>query len=632
MFPPYNTVPSYNTMPLVIRGNILQSRGRVDWLPDGNATQPALTFSTDPDTGLYRPGNDQIALSTGGTDRFLVDANGTRLTGTAPSAVVAASGTWQYAGGTVKLLNNATEATRRGATLGTFIRDGDGTDSYFAIDSVGNTESYHSTLARYDLSDDRWSFNTNNTERLTIESDGNVTMTSNLNVTGFITGQGLAADLAISNVQICDSSWTPLDDTALPPEGGKFLANGIGFAPGILCKVGGVNATATSYINSSQLRVEVGARASGSYDLMVIRGDTKTATLPSSVSYSNVVTWITGSTLGNVLYGQAFTIQLQATSDSNVTYSNVTTLPTQTTLNTATGNLTGNIISVATDTLFSFDVDAIDEELQDARRSFLLQYIGVPPVLATTDQTIALLPGTYFYFMIGGGAGGGSGNYASGSAGYIVSGTFVLSTAETVTITIGQGGVGGASGTSPGANGGNTSITIPGVGTYTANGATRSLISDPYVQRGSSGGAGSEDFNQSTMSGTAGYGGRGGFGRGSNGGTTTQNGGAAAGMGTTAFTTVMNSIVYKPSYNYNFRAGTTTQRVSGTAAWGGSGAAGVICDIVSYPSATSATLPYISDTPSTGFGAGGGAGATTTDTVYGPGGNGAPGVAYLCVV
>ena len=171
-------------MPLVIRGNILQSRGRVDWLPDGNATQPALTFSTDPDTGLYRPGNDQIALSTGGTDRFLVDANGTRLTGTTPSAVVAASGTWQYAGGTVKLLNNATEATRRGATLGTFIRDGDGTDSYFAIDSVGNTESYHSTLARYDLSDDRWSLNTNNTERLVIESDGNVTMTSNLLVAG----------------------------------------------------------------------------------------------------------------------------------------------------------------------------------------------------------------------------------------------------------------------------------------------------------------------------------------------------------------------------------------------------------------------------------------------------------------
>ena len=534
-------------MPLIVRGNILQSRGRVDWLPDGNVTQPALTFVSDTDTGFYRVSNDDIAISTGGVSRLRLNSDGASITGN-------------------------------------------------------------------------------------LATTGNVTIAGNLDVTGFITGQGLDADLSISNVQITDSSWTLLDDTALPPEGGKFIVNGSGFAPGTLVKVDGVSATATSYVNNTQLRVEVAARATGSYDLTVIRGDSKTATLPSAVSYSTIVSWVTPTSLGNVEYGQTYTIQLQATSDSNVTYSNVTTIPPDTTLSTTTGNLSGNIISVLNDTLFSFDVDAIDEELQDARRSFLLQYIGPPPILATTDQTATLLPGTWYYFMVGGGAGGGSGNNPGGSAGYIANGTFVLSTTETVTITIGQGGVGGASGTSPGANGENTSITIPGVGTYTANGATRSLSSDPYAQRGSSGGAGGEDFNQSNQSGTAGYGGSGGFGRGYDGGTTSQVSGAAAGMGTTEFTNVMNSVPYKDSYNYNFRAGTTTQRVSSTATWGGPGAAGVICDIVSYPSATSATLPYISDTPSTGFGAGGGAGAHVNppNTQYGPGGDGAPGVVYLC--
>ena len=206
------------------------------------------------------------------------------------------------------------------------------------------------------------------------EETGNVVI-SKLNITGSIIADGLLADMSISNVQICDTNWTILDDTALPPEGGKFLLNGSGFGPGCLCQVGGVNAASTSYVSPAQLRVEVGARATGTYPLTVIRGDTQTATLPSGLTYSNAVTWITSSTLGNVYEGQTFTIQLEATSDSTVTYANVTSLPADTTLDPVTGNLTGNITSITQSTLFAFDVDATDQELQDARRSFLLQLI-----------------------------------------------------------------------------------------------------------------------------------------------------------------------------------------------------------------------------------------------------------------
>ena len=69
-------------MPLIIRGNILQSRGRVDWLPHANAAQPSLTFSTDPDTGIYHPVTDnQIALVTSGADRVVVHDLGADITG-----------------------------------------------------------------------------------------------------------------------------------------------------------------------------------------------------------------------------------------------------------------------------------------------------------------------------------------------------------------------------------------------------------------------------------------------------------------------------------------------------------------------------------------------------------------------
>jgi alpha-tubulin suppressor-like RCC1 family protein len=209
------------------------------------------------------------------------------------------------------------------------------------------------------------------------ESAGNVVI-SKLTVNGSIQADsGLTPPLSISNVQITDNAWTVLDDTAVPPEGGYLLVNGQGFGPGTLCKVGTTNATSTSYVSASQLRCIVPAKASGSYDLSVIRGDTVSAVLPSGITYSNVVTWISASNLGNVFDNTAYTIQLQATSDSQVTYSNIDPLPPQTTLDSNTGNLVGNITSVTESTVYSFGVRATDQELQDAILTCLLYYIYV---------------------------------------------------------------------------------------------------------------------------------------------------------------------------------------------------------------------------------------------------------------
>src|SRR5210317_850655 len=225
--------------------------------------------------------------------------------------------------------------------------------------------------------------------------DGVVNISSNVVVTNGVSGSGVSAPLIISNVEVTDSEWVPLDDTAVALSGGYILLNGSGFAPSSIVKIGDTNAVATSYVSSTQLRAQVPAKSSGTYNVTVVRPDTKTATLPSALTYSDVVTWITSTSLGNVEYGQAFTIQLQASSDSNVTYSNVTTLPTETTLDPVTGNLTGNIASVFDNTLYSFDVDAIDEEYQDARRSFLLQYIVPLSTVADIKAAYGTTSGTY---------------------------------------------------------------------------------------------------------------------------------------------------------------------------------------------------------------------------------------------
>lgn len=43
---------------------------------DGSASAPSIAFGSDPNTGLFRPGADAIAITTGGVERFRVTASG----------------------------------------------------------------------------------------------------------------------------------------------------------------------------------------------------------------------------------------------------------------------------------------------------------------------------------------------------------------------------------------------------------------------------------------------------------------------------------------------------------------------------------------------------------------------------
>jgi hypothetical protein len=44
--------------------------------PDGTAAAPGFAFESDPNTGIYSPGADQLAIATGGSPRVYVDSAG----------------------------------------------------------------------------------------------------------------------------------------------------------------------------------------------------------------------------------------------------------------------------------------------------------------------------------------------------------------------------------------------------------------------------------------------------------------------------------------------------------------------------------------------------------------------------
>jgi hypothetical protein len=53
--------------------------------PDGTAAAPSIAFESDPNTGIYSPGADQVALSTAGNGRLFIDGTGFVGIGTTPT-------------------------------------------------------------------------------------------------------------------------------------------------------------------------------------------------------------------------------------------------------------------------------------------------------------------------------------------------------------------------------------------------------------------------------------------------------------------------------------------------------------------------------------------------------------------
>jgi alpha-tubulin suppressor-like RCC1 family protein len=199
--------------------------------------------------------------------------------------------------------------------------------------------------------------------------------------TGAITTELISGDVAlslrISNVSIANSTYTVLDDTAVNVGGGYIVVTGAGFQSGAQVIINETPATSTTFVSSTELRAQVGAKSAASYDLFVVNPDGGTAIRVNGLTYSATPTWVTASALDNQAVDVAFNVAFDATGATS--YANTTTLPAGTAL-LSNGYFYGTITGIESETTYNFTVSAIDAENQDSPREFSVTVtVGPPP-------------------------------------------------------------------------------------------------------------------------------------------------------------------------------------------------------------------------------------------------------------
>ena len=108
-------------------------------MPDGTAAAPGIAFETDPNTGIYSPGADQLAVSTGGTGRLFVDSAGNVGIGTSsPAAALDILGNLLFSGANSQIQFNAGGPIIRLPSANTLAFLSDSTTERLRIDSSGN--------------------------------------------------------------------------------------------------------------------------------------------------------------------------------------------------------------------------------------------------------------------------------------------------------------------------------------------------------------------------------------------------------------------------------------------------------------------------------------------------------------
>lgn len=175
----------------------------------------------------------------------------------------------------------------------------------------------------------------------------------------------------ITNVQITDSSYNVIDDTAVPLAGGYIKITGTKFAAGAEVLFNNIYATSVIVVSSTVIHAQVGAQAAGTYILYVTNTDGGTAIRVNGITFSGNPIWVTGSTLPTNSVGSVISIQLSATGDAPITYQVQTgsTLPTGLTLSSS-GLLSGTITGLSSETTYNFTIEALDNELQESPRTF----------------------------------------------------------------------------------------------------------------------------------------------------------------------------------------------------------------------------------------------------------------------
>ena len=208
---------------------------------------------------------------------------------------------------------------------------------------------------------------------------GNVALTSSG------TTISLPSNVAVGTTQITvepriSSIDYPNDDTAANPAGGQTIVlNGVNFQSGCSVYINGQISTSTTYISPIQISFISPARSVGSYVLNVANPDGGVGTALPGLLYSGLPTWVTAAgSRGSVYETNSFSATVQATGDAPITYEVAAgnSLPGNMVLNTSTGGLSVAVTpQTNSDTTYSFNLNAIDAQLQETPRQFSVTYL-----------------------------------------------------------------------------------------------------------------------------------------------------------------------------------------------------------------------------------------------------------------
>jgi hypothetical protein len=224
---------------------------------------------------------------------------------------------------------------------------------------------------------------------------------------------------------------------------GTITINGTNFVSGAIASATGTNsvevqASSTTYNSLVQLTAVFAglSNAYEPYDIKVTNPSNLFGLIPDALYINASPVWQTVSgSLGTFLETLSMSVNATATdSDSTITYSlaSGSTLPSGVTLNSSTGLISGTLPEIATDTTYSFTINASD---------------GVNPVVPRAFSFISLnlitVPSVEYLVVAGGGGAGANGGYGSGGgAGGFRYGSISPVSATEYSIVVGLGGTG----------------------------------------------------------------------------------------------------------------------------------------------------------------------------------------------
>ena len=191
----------------------------------------------------------------------------------------------------------------------------------------------------------------------------------------------------------------PGDDTAADPAGGQTVVlTGTGFATsGMTVSIGGTTAPSVAHDSNTQLTITTPAKAAGDYDIVVTNTVTgASGTFVNGISYNGIPTWTTAAgSLGTFESETTIsTITLQATEPDGGTITfNITNGALPSGLSLTGANIDGTTTAESSTTLYSFTIEAIDDENQSTPRNFSIT-VNSAEITPSENFTINTYTGT----------------------------------------------------------------------------------------------------------------------------------------------------------------------------------------------------------------------------------------------